>query len=370
MPFSIADVNYMTQALRVAQQGMHSADPNPRVGCVLVKQDQVIGVGSHAYHGGPHAEVVALEQAGAEAAGSHAYVTLEPCCHTGKTGPCSQALIAAGVTHVTYALRDPDSRVSGKGGQQLVDAGIEVRSGLLEQQARDLNIGFISRHQRGRPWVRLKLAISLDGRIAASDGSSAWITGAAARADVQQWRARASVILTGSGTINWDNPRLNVRLAAASMPLRQPLRVVLSSRFIVDPSAQVFADRTSALVMGCHAAEGMNTLQAAEVKTAMVPAVDGGVDLPAALQLLAERYQANEVHVECGPGLAGSLLSAECVDELLIYQADCLLGDQGLPMLKLPGLKNIAEAIRLPIAQTRQLGNDRCFRYQLTKDFN
>lgn len=371
MTYTTDDLNHMTLALRAARQGLYSTDPNPRVGCVLVKDQQVIGTGWHQQSGGPHAEVMALQQAakcvGDQASeqikGSHAYVTLEPCCHQGKTGPCTTALIEAGVSHVTYALHDPDPRVAGQGHQALVDAGIEVQQGLLEADATELNIGFVSRHQRGRPWVRLKLAISLDGRIAASDGSSIWITGESARADVHHWRARASVILTGSGTVNWDNPQMTARLHEQT---RQPQRVVLSSGFIVDPAAKVFADPQTALVIGCTDSPGKRGLESAGINTRMLDAVDGGVDLQQVMSSLAADG-VNEVHAECGPALAGSLLSQGLVDELLVYQADCLLGDQGLPMLKLPALKNINDAQRLPKAQVRQFGNDRRFRYVLTE---
>ncbi len=363
----------MTLAMRAARQGLYSTDPNPRVGCVLARDEQVIATGWHVSSGQAHAEIMALRQAGDRARGSHAYVTLEPCCHAGKTGPCTTALIDAGVAQVTYALRDPDPRVAGQGRQALLDAGITVRSGLLEQQAADLNIGFIARHRRGRPWVRLKLAISLDGRIAASDGSSQWITGEAARQDVQHWRARASVIMTGSGTVNWDNPRLNVRLSELDMPgldrqqHRQPRRVVLSSGFAVDPAARVLAEPETALVIGCRDSAGRRALEQAGISTWMAPLSESGVDLAAALSHLAEQG-VNEVHVECGPALAGNLLENALVDELLIYQADCLLGDQGLPMLQLPGMKTIRDAQRLPSAELRQFGPDRRFRYVLTEN--
>lgn len=363
MSFSTADLNYMHQALQAARRGLFTTDPNPRVGCVLVRDGEIIGRGWHQSAGGAHAEVMALQQAGERARGSHAFVSLEPCCHQGQTGPCTTALIEAGVGQVTYALRDPDPRVAGQGEQALTEAGIEVREGLLAQAAAELNMGFIARHRRGRPWVRLKLAISLDGRVAASDGSSAWITGEAARADVHRWRARASMILTGSGTVNWDNPRLNVRLP--EQEVRQPQRVVLSSGFIVDPSARVFADPQTACVIGCTDSPGRKALEAAGIRTHRVDAVDGGVDLEAMLAVLADQ-RANELHVECGPALAGNLLDHQLVDELLIYQADCLLGDQGLPMLKLPGLKTIADTQRLPQPELRQFGNDRRLRYVLT----
>ncbi len=362
MSFTGADLKHMTEALQAARRGLCSTDPNPRVGCVLVNENQVIGRGWHQTVGGAHAEVMALQQAGLRARSSHAYVTLEPCCHSGRTGPCTTALIEAGVSRVTYAMRDPDPRVSGQGHQALVDAGIKVDYGLLEQPASELNVGFISRHQRGKPWVRLKLAISLDGRIAANDGSSNWITGKAARADVQFWRARASVILTGSGTVNWDNPQLNVRSPADSA--RQPLRVVLSSSFTVDPAAKIFADSDTALVMGCIDSPGKQALQQTGISTCLVTADKAGLNLSAVMAELAG-YPANEVHVECGPALAGNLLAAGYVDELLIYQADCLLGDQGLPMLKLPGLKTITDVQRLGTPELRQFGQDRRLRYVL-----
>lgn len=376
--FDQADEQFMQQALALAEQGLFSTDPNPRVGCVLVKHGQIIGSGAHRRAGEAHAEVHALHQAGSQARGAHAYVTLEPCCHHGRTGPCASALIEAGISAVTYALDDADPKVTGAGASMLRDAGIEVRSGLLASQAQYLNRGFFSRHQRARPWVRLKLAISLDGKIAAADGSSQWITGSQARADNQYWRARASAIMTGSGTLLTDDPRLNVRLPvgagpepavepAADTAMRQPLRVVLSSAYRLNVHAKMLQLPGPILVIGCTDPQPAMAAHTQAVQIARVAAAQSspGVDLAQAMRLLAS-LQVNELQVECGPTLAGSLMAAGLVDELLIYQADCLLGERGRSMLDLPGLNNIKQRLQLPAPQQRQFGRDRRLLYTLT----
>jgi len=360
---------FMHEALHLAEQGLCSTDPNPRVGCVVVQNGQVVGRGAHLRAGEPHAEIHALRDAGDNARGAHVYVTLEPCCHHGRTGPCAEALIAAGVSKVTYAVQDADSKVSGGGADMLHAAGIQVSSGLLMEDAVKLNRGFFSRHRRGRPWLRLKLAISLDGRIAAADGSSQWITGAEARADNQQWRARSSAIMTGAGTASADDPRLNVRTAAAETmtEIRRPLRVVLSTGFSLALDAAMLQLPGQVAVIGCHDNEQAAKLRAAGVVTGVVAAAEDSdrVDLTAAMQWLAT-MQVNELHVECGPTLAGSLLQAALVDELLIYQANSLLGDRGLPMLKLPQIGSIEQQRRLPTAQQQICGDDRRLLYTLT----
>ena len=265
------DISFMQEALQLAQQGLYSTDPNPRVGCVVVNDGVVVGRGAHLRAGEPHAEIHALREAGDKARGAHVYVTLEPCCHHGRTGPCAEALIAAGVSKVSYALQDADPAVSGGGAAMLRDAGIEVSGGLLKDAALHLNRGFFSRHRRGRPWLRLKLAVSLDGRIAAADGSSQWITGSAARADNQHWRARASAIMTGAGTARADDPRLNVRQLAAGdiSNIRQPMRVVLSADFSLPLDAAMLQLPGSVAVIG-------------SVPTMSMPrGCDSGVCLPA-----------------------------------------------------------------------------------------
>jgi len=363
------DSSYMQEALRLAQQGLYSTDPNPRVGCVLVNDGGVVGRGAHLRAGEPHAEINALREAGEKARGAHVYVTLEPCCHHGRTGPCAEALIAAGVSKVSYALQDADPAVSGGGAAMLRDAGIEVSGGLMMDAALHLNRGFFSRHRRGRPWLRLKLAVSLDGRIAAADGSSQWITGTAARADNQHWRARASAIMTGAGTARADDPRLNVRQLAAGdiSNMRQPMRVVLSADFSLPLDAAMLQLPGSVAVIGCTDNEHAARLRQQGVLTAQVAAasMSRGVDLAAAMQWLA-RQQVNELHVECGPTLAGSLLQAKLVDELLIYQANCLLGAGGMPMLALPEITSIEQQWRLPQPQQQACADDRRLLYTLT----
>ena len=365
-----SDSHYMQEALQLAEKGLYSSDPNPRVGCVLVKDGKVVGRGAHLAAGQPHAEVHALREAGASARGAHAYVTLEPCCHHGRTGPCAEALIAAGVSKVSYALEDADPKVSGGGAAMLREAGIEVAAGMLVTPALQLNRGFFSRHRRGRPWLRLKLAISLDGKVAAADGSSQWITGSQARADNQLWRARASAIMTGAGTANTDNPRLNVRRDEFEQAAtRQPLRVVLSTDFSLPTDAEMLQlSAGQVLVLGCRDNLQAQRLRAAGAHTAVLPeATDGtGVDLHAALAWLAQQQQVNELHVECGPRLGGSLLAAGLVDELLIYQANCLLGDRGLPMLHLPHINSMSQRLQLASAQQQSCGDDRRLLYRLT----
>lgn len=365
-----SDSHYMQEALQLAEQGLYSSDPNPRVGCVLVKDGMVVGRGAHLAAGQPHAEVHALREAGASARGAHAFVTLEPCCHHGRTGPCAKALIAAGVSKVSYALEDADPKVSGGGAAMLREAGIEVAAGMLATPALQLNRGFFSRHRRGRPWLRLKLAISLDGKVAAADGSSQWITGSQARADNQLWRARASAIMTGAGTANTDNPRLNVRRDEVGQAVtRQPLRVVLSKDFSLPiDAAMLKLSAGQVLVLGCRDNLQAQRLRAAGAHTAVLPQAAGatGVDLHAALAWLAQQQQVNELHVECGPRLGGSLLAAGLVDELLIYQANCLLGDRGLPMLQLPHIGSMSERLQLASAQQQNCGDDRRLLYRLT----
>ena len=373
MAINDRDQLFMHEALQLAEQGRYSTAPNPRVGCVLVKDGVVVGRGAHLRAGEPHAEIHALREAGDTARGAHAYVTLEPCCHHGRTGPCTEALIAAGVSKVSYATQDADPKVSGGGAELLRAAGIEVSEGLLMHQALYLNRGFFSRHRRVRPWLRLKLAISLDGRIAAADGSSQWITGNQARADNQLWRASASAIMTGAGTVRADNPRLNVRAIpdVITADIRQPLRVVLSADFALrlDAAMLQLPDQLSGQVMviGCRDNAQAKKLRTAGVLTSLVPTADDGqgVDLAAALCCLAT-HQVNELHVECGPILAGSLLQAGLVDELLIYQANCLLGERGLPMLKLSHISSIEQQQRLPQAQQQFCGDDRRLLYTLT----
>lgn len=349
------DATMMARALRLAARGIRTTDPNPRVGCVLAQGAQVIAEGFHERAGGPHAEVVALAAAGGKARGATAYVTLEPCAHHGRTPPCVDALIAAGVGRVVYALRDPNPRVNGGGAARLEAAGIHVEGGLLEASARRLNAGFLSRMERGRPWVRLKLAASLDGRTALASGESRWITGEAARADVQRLRARASAIMTGIGTVLADDPRLDVRLAGT---VRQPLRVVLDPALELAPGARLLAPPGEVLVMTCSGDEERAArLLAAGAQVDRIPGDAATLDLAAVMACLAGR-EVNELHVECGARLAGSLLAAGLVDEMVVYMAPTLLGDDARGLLALGPLQRMADRPRLDLRAVRRVGGD------------
>ncbi len=312
----------------------------------------VVGEGWHQRTGGPHAEVFALRQAGEQARGATAYVTLEPCAHHGRTPPCALALIEAGVTRVVAAMRDPFPKVDGGGFVLLRDAGIEVAEGLMAAQARELNHGFLSRIERGRPWVRVKLAASLDGRTAMADGRSKWITGAAARDDVQYWRARAGAILTGAATVLADDPVLTVRLADTEV--LPPLRVVLDARLRSLECVRVREGGAPTLYV--HDA-AVSPPDAADAEFASVPSHDGRLDLGAVLALLAERG-INDVHTEAGATLAGALLAGGWVDELLLYQAPTLLGEHGLPLLSGLGIHAMEQQRRLRVVDRRQVGED------------
>jgi diaminohydroxyphosphoribosylaminopyrimidine deaminase/5-amino-6-(5-phosphoribosylamino)uracil reductase len=347
---------HMNRALELAQRGLWTTDPNPRVGCVIADGAQVIAEGWHERAGLPHAEAMALAAAGTRARGATAYVTLEPCSHRGRTPPCADALIAAGIRHVHYAVRDPNPRVSGGGGARLAAAGIEVAEGLLADQARALNAGFLSRMERGRPWLRLKLAASLDGGTALANGVSRWITGVEARADVQQFRARSSAVMTGVATILADDPRLDVRLPEAT---RQPLRVVLDSGLRMPPAARVAAPPGRLLVLTASSDPARRAaLVHAGAALLDVPAGKQGLDLHAAVRLLAEKEDVNELLVECGPTLAGALLVAGLVDEWLLYVAPVLLGKDTRPVAALPAISAMADRMEFSIADQRLVGGD------------
>ena len=377
MTFSAADHAHMAEALRLAGLGLDTTTPNPRVGCVIVRDGEVVGRGFHARAGEPHAEVHALREAGERARGATAYVTLEPCAHHGRTPPCAEALVRAGVTRVVAALTDPNPLVGGQGLARLREAGIEAESGLLAAQARTLNAGFLRRIAGGLPWLRLKLASSLDGRTAMADGESQWITGPEARADVQRWRARSCAIITGIGTVLADDPALTVRAADGTTDgLRQPRRVVLDTDLQLPPSARVVTGPGTvlAITLGPEGlqdaalaewldeadparAERARALLAAGVALAGVEGDDDGrPDLRAVLRLLADAG-CNEVLVEAGAGLAGSCLEAGVVDELVLYQAMTLMGSAARPLAELP-LARMAEQRRLRCTDLRQLGGD------------
>lgn len=355
------DLQYMRRALQLAERGLNSTDPNPRVGCVLVQQrngsDCIVGEGWTAPVGGPHAEVQALRAAGAQAAGATAYISLEPCAHYGRTPPCAQALIEARVARVVYAADDPNPLVNGAGAAALRAAGIPVAGGLLAGESRALNPGFFRRMQTGLPWVRLKLAASLDARTALASGESRWITGEASRADVQRWRARSSVVLTGSGTALADDPALNVRLAGVE---RQPLRVLLDSALRVPAEARLFAPPGQALVFTASADTGRRALleqRGVRVESAALADQGAGLALEPILRQLADQ-SANEVWIEAGARLAGAFVGAGLVDELVVYLAPRLLGEQARPLLQLPAPARLADAQRLRFVDCTQIGDD------------
>ncbi|HEY0199263.1 MAG TPA: bifunctional diaminohydroxyphosphoribosylaminopyrimidine deaminase/5-amino-6-(5-phosphoribosylamino)uracil reductase RibD [Rhodanobacter sp.] len=352
--FSAIDHGHMAHALRLAERGLFTTQPNPRVGCVIAHGTRVIGEGWHLHTGEPHAEVFALRAAGDRARGATAYVTLEPCAHHGRTPPCANALIDAGVSRVVVAVQDPFPQVAGTGIDLLRAAGIAVDVGLMHEAARELNIGFFSRIERGRPWLRVKLAMSLDGRTSLANGESKWITGEAARADVQRWRARSSAILTGSGTVLADDPRLTVRLPEGE-PSATPLRVVLDRRLRISGGANVLDGSAPTLVL--HASQVIPDDRHQRVECAQVTGQGDVLDLHAVLALLADRG-CNEAHVEAGPSLCGALFAAGLVDELLLYIALLLLGDSAQPLLRLPALTDMADRWRLRVIDQRQVGAD------------
>ena len=350
----------MQRALTLAERGLATTDPNPRVGCVIARQDRIVAEGWHERTGEAHAEVLALRAAGEQAAGASVYVTLEPCSHHGRTPPCVTALIGARVARVVYACDDPNPRVNGAGARALRAAGITVESGLLEGPARELNVGFMKRMQSGRPWLRLKLAMSLDGRSALASGQSQWLSGEAARADVQLWRARSSAVMTGIGTVLADDPRLNVRVSAGPEAQRQPLRVVLDSQLRTPPTARLFSTGGEVLILTAHTAPEAARAAALAARGARVeplPAVAGRPSLPAVLERLAE-LEVNELQVEAGPTLAGELVRQSLVDELLLYVAPKLLGDRARPLLALLEPRELNDARAFTLVDSVQVGED------------
>ncbi len=357
--FSTDDHRFMARALRLAERGLFTTDPNPRVGCVVVSDGRVVGEGWHERAGSPHAEVHALQQAGSAAAGATAYITLEPCSHHGRTPPCADALIASGVSRAVVAMQDPNPQVAGQGLQALRDAGIEVADGLLEQEAELLNPGFVMRMRRGRPWVRCKLAMSLDGRTAMASGESQWITGPAAREDVHRLRARSSAIMTGIGTVLADDPSLTARLAGHDgATLLQPLRVVIDSGLRLPPAARLLQQPGETLVVtALEDATGEAALVRPGVSVVTLPTRGARPDLAAVMQYLA-RLEVNELHLEAGARLSGAMLDAGLVDELVIYMAPHLMGDTARGLFHLPGLEKMAQRIRLQLRDIRAVGED------------
>jgi diaminohydroxyphosphoribosylaminopyrimidine deaminase/5-amino-6-(5-phosphoribosylamino)uracil reductase len=352
--FTSQDSVWMAQALRLAERGIYTTSPNPRVGCVLVRNGGVVGEGWHERAGEPHAEVLALRGAGESARGATAYVTLEPCSHHGRTPPCADALIAAGVARVVAAMQDPNPKVEGEGIAKLIAAGISVDCGLMETAARELNIGFVARMTRSKPWLRSKIAMSLDGRTALANGVSQWITGEAARQDVQHWRARSCAVLTGIGTVLADDPQLNVRDVKTT---HQPLRVMLDSRLRISPDARILSGNNVLIYTAAHDAEKSEALGKAGVAVCVLPDGKGQVDLAGMLIDLAKRG-CNEVLVEAGRTLNGALLRAGLIDELLLYLAPQLLGDAARGMAQLGELTGLDQRIDLRWQDVRQIGND------------
>jgi len=352
--YSAAEREFMRQALALAGRGLYTTTPNPRVGCVVVKGSAIVSTGWHEKAGLLHAEVLALKEAGGRARGATLYVNLEPCSHHGRTPPCVEAIISSGISRVVAAMQDPNPKVAGAGFAKLRAAEIEVESGLMEEEARELNIGFVSRMTRGRPWVRMKIAASLDGRTALANGKSQWITGEAARADGHRWRARACAVLTGHGTVRDDDPQLSVR--GVDTP-RQPLKIVVDSRFETPLSARVLRDGKTLIAGAVSDAKRIAALEKAGAETVIIPNDRGKVDL---LKLMEElgRRELNEIHVEGGHKLNGSLLKAGVVDELLVYLAPSVIGDSGRGMFDLPDLTELSQRKSLTLRDVERVGAD------------
>jgi diaminohydroxyphosphoribosylaminopyrimidine deaminase / 5-amino-6-(5-phosphoribosylamino)uracil reductase len=354
--FSAFDEAAMRRALELAERGLYSTHPNPRVGAVLAQDNEIVGEGWHEKPGAPHAEPNAIRAAGVRARGATAYVTLEPCSHFGRTPPCVDALLAAGIRRVVYAIGDPNPRVNGAGAQRLRDAGVSVEAGLLEREATALNSGFLMRMTRGRPFVRLKSAASLDGRIALASGASKWITSEEARADVQHWRAQSAAVLTSAATVLADNPRLDVRIETP----RQPLRVVLDRRRQLRRGARILAPPGEVLLFAAPRpkrtrSSGEERLGGARVES--VRMLRGHLDLGRVFARLGE-LEINDVLVEAGPRLAGALFAAGLVDEWLLYLAPKLLGEGAKPLAALPRLTRLAAARQFDILESRPAGPD------------
>lgn len=352
------DRQCMARALELAGRGLTTTDPNPRVGCVIARNGAIIAEGWHERAGESHAEVRALQGATGPVAGATLYVTLEPCSHFGRTPPCVDVIIAARIGRVVYAMRDPNPRVAGTGIERLRAAGIDTESGLLAAEASALNCGYVQRMESGVPWVRVKLAASLDGRTALANGVSRWITGEAARSDVQQWRARSSAILTGSGTVLRDDPQLSVRLADGQAAGRQPLRVIADSELRTPPTARVLSPPGQVLIFAASSSGPQRSqLEARGARIEIVPAAAGGIDLRAMLRRLGE-LEINEVWVEAGARLAGALINDRLVNELVIYFAPDLFGNQARGMFELPELQALEDKWSLKLTDTRIIGRD------------
>ena len=348
------DHRWMARALELAERGLFTTTPNPRVGCVIVRGGECVGEGWHVRAGEPHAEVHALAMAGDAARDATAYVTLEPCSHHGRTPPCAEALVRAGVARVVAAMQDPNPLVAGRGLARLREAGIETLAGVLEAEARELNIGFVSRMTRGRPWLRLKAAATLDGKTALENGVSQWITGDDARRDAHRWRARSCAVLTGIGTVRDDDPQLNVRAIPTE---RQPLRIVVDARLDTPLNAKLLDGGPVLIAAAVDDPARIAALRHRGADVVVLPNQGGKVDLPALLAELGRRG-INEVLAESGFKLNGSLLREGCVDELILYLAPALVGDAARGLFNLPGLSSLADKRELAFRDVRLVGRD------------
>ncbi len=352
--FSSADHVYMSQALQLAEKGLYSTTPNPRVGCVIVRDGQVVGSGWHVSAGEPHAEINALNVARTAAQGATVYLTLEPCSHFGNTPPCAEALIKAKVAKVVTAMQDPNPLVKGSGLSLLRKSKIKVQNGLMKTSAEELNIGFVTRMKKNRPWVRMKIAASLDGKTALNNGKSQWITGEAARCDGHRFRARSCAVLTGIGTVLKDDPQLSVRLVQTP---RQPLKVIVDSQLKTPINAKILRGDSVLIFTAGTNEKKIAALSKAGARPVMLPDDNGNVELEKMMQTLAA-LEINEVLVEAGNRLNSSLINARLVDELVIYLAPHLIGDDALGMLNLPELTSLSEKYKLKIMDLRMIGQD------------
>jgi diaminohydroxyphosphoribosylaminopyrimidine deaminase/5-amino-6-(5-phosphoribosylamino)uracil reductase len=363
--FSSADYVAMSRALQLAKRGLYTTSPNPRVGAVVVKNGKIIGEGWHRFCGGEHAEVIALRQAGAEAKGASCFITLEPCSHYGKTPPCSEALVKAGITRVVAAIEDPNPKISGSGIQYLKDSGVVVELGLMQAEATALNPGFILRMKQQRPWIVSKLAMSTDGRTALANGESQWISCEQSREDVQRLRAQVCAIITGSGTVLADNPRMNVRLDyqpsledGSAVAERQPLKVVIDGSQQLNPDYTFF--KTPALIVVAEDATNMQPFIDAGVAVMKVPRLvtTGKLDLHQVVRKLATEYEVNELMVEAGAELNGAFLESGLIDQMQIYMAPKLLGNSAKGLFHLPKITTMKENIQLQYLDIKKVGVD------------
>ena len=352
--FSSDDHAYMSQALQLAEKGLYSTSPNPRVGCVIVRDGKIAGSGWHVQTGQPHAEINALNIAGGAAQGATVYLTLEPCSHYGRTHPCAEALIRAKVAKVIIAMQDPNPLVAGRGASLLKQSGINVLVGLMGERAKDLNVGFVSRMINNRPWVRMKIAASLDGKTALNNGVSQWITGEAARHDGHRFRARSCAVLTGIGTVLEDDPQLSVRFIETS---RQPLRIIIDSQLKIPTTAKVLRGEGELIFTTTDNKERISALKEAGARPIILPSEKGKIDLAGLMQILAD-FEINELLVEAGNRLSSAFIREGLVDELIIYLAPHLIGNRAMGMLQLPELTDLSEKYNLKIKDLRMVGED------------